>query len=260
MSDFFYLIPISLARRSRRTGSVSVDSRVLPARFGILLARKAYALARTAVIAQLLPDENELVRASGLLARIGTIAGGAGSALGGLLILLIGVQWLPAAGAGVYLVAGDLDGVARHVGRRSGGGSDRAGQNIRTSTSATVAVGVDSRSDWRIDVSPGAGDQARWRRRMDLRLCARVGGPRCLCGDDRCASSASSAVIGTDHRSDPARAGHCFGAGGARRRQREHHRDRTVDRDGRKRRGTCDGCPLRADPDAVRGLAISVAS
>ena len=76
-----------------------------PLVFGILLARKAYALARTAVIAQLVPNENELVRASGLLARIGTVAGGAGTALGGALILLIGVEWLPVVAAGVYLVA-----------------------------------------------------------------------------------------------------------------------------------------------------------
>jgi predicted MFS family arabinose efflux permease len=76
-----------------------------PLVFGILLSRKAYALARTAVVAQLLPNENELVRASGLLARIGTVAGGAGTALGGALILWIGVEWLPAVAAGVYAVA-----------------------------------------------------------------------------------------------------------------------------------------------------------
>jgi predicted MFS family arabinose efflux permease len=79
-----------------------------PLVFGILLARKAYALARTALIAQLVPNENELVRASGLLARIGTVAGGAGTATGGLLILLIGVQWLPAVAAGVYLVSAGI--------------------------------------------------------------------------------------------------------------------------------------------------------
>jgi predicted MFS family arabinose efflux permease len=79
-----------------------------PLVFGILLARKAYALARTAVVAQLLPNENELVRASGLLARVGTVAGGAGTALGGALILVIGVEWLPVVAAGVYLVAAGI--------------------------------------------------------------------------------------------------------------------------------------------------------
>jgi predicted MFS family arabinose efflux permease len=76
-----------------------------PLVFGILLARKAYALARMAIVSQLVPNENELVRASGLIARTGTIAGGAGTAIGGVLILVVGVEWLPAIASLVYLVA-----------------------------------------------------------------------------------------------------------------------------------------------------------
>ena len=79
-----------------------------PLVFGILLARKAYALARATMAAQLVPNEIELVRASGLLARIGTVAGGAGTALGGSVILVVGVEWLPVLAAGVYLVAAGI--------------------------------------------------------------------------------------------------------------------------------------------------------
>ncbi len=70
-----------------------------PVVFGILLSRKAYELAKTAIIAHLVSDRNELVVASGHLARTGTIAGFAGTATGGALIPLVGVEWLPLAAA-----------------------------------------------------------------------------------------------------------------------------------------------------------------
>ena len=54
-----------------------------PLVFGILLARKAYDLAKTAMFAQLLPDRADLVAVSGHLARTGTIVGGIGTAVGG---------------------------------------------------------------------------------------------------------------------------------------------------------------------------------
>ena len=66
--------------------------------FGILLSRKAYGLAKTAMVAQLAPERTELVTASGHLARTGTIAGGIGTAIGGGLIALVGVEWLPVVG------------------------------------------------------------------------------------------------------------------------------------------------------------------
>ena len=81
-----------------------------PLVFGILLSRKAYALAKTAMVAQLAPERTELVTASGHLARTGTIAGGAGTALGGGLIALVGVEWLPVAAAVVFIVAAVLAG------------------------------------------------------------------------------------------------------------------------------------------------------
>ena len=79
-----------------------------PLVFGILLSRKAYALAKTAMVAQLAPERNELIAASGHLARTGTIAGGIGTGIGGALIGLFGVEWLPAAAAGVFVLAAIL--------------------------------------------------------------------------------------------------------------------------------------------------------
>ena len=70
-----------------------------PLVFGILLSRKAYGLAMKAMVAQMAPEQTELVAASGHLARTGTIAGGIGTAVGGAMILLVGVQWLPVVGA-----------------------------------------------------------------------------------------------------------------------------------------------------------------
>ena len=52
-----------------------------------------------AMVAQMAPEQTELVAASGHLARTGTIAGGIGAAVGGGLIALVGVEWLPVAGA-----------------------------------------------------------------------------------------------------------------------------------------------------------------
>ncbi len=76
-----------------------------PLVFGILLSRKAYALAKTAMVAQLAPDRNGLVAASGHLARTGTIAGGVGTAVGGAMIAAVGVKWLPVAAAVVFVCA-----------------------------------------------------------------------------------------------------------------------------------------------------------
>lgn len=76
-----------------------------PLVFGVLLARKAYALAKTAMLSQLVTERNELVVASGHLARAGTVSGGLGTAVGGVLIATVGVVWLPLVAAVVYLVA-----------------------------------------------------------------------------------------------------------------------------------------------------------
>ena len=84
--------------------------RFYPLVFGVLLSRKVYALAKTGLLAHLAIDEMELISASGHLARAGTVFGGLGTALGGALIALVGVETLPvvaafgfAAAAGVSL-------------------------------------------------------------------------------------------------------------------------------------------------------------
>ncbi|MDP9464974.1 MAG: hypothetical protein M3P52_10145 [Actinomycetota bacterium] len=70
-----------------------------PLVFGILMSRKAYDLAKTTMVPQMVSDRAELVTASGHLARTGTIAAGAGTAVGGVLIAVVGVKWLPVAAA-----------------------------------------------------------------------------------------------------------------------------------------------------------------
>ncbi|MCB0999757.1 MAG: hypothetical protein KDB40_10710 [Acidimicrobiales bacterium] len=88
-----------------------------PLVFGVLLSRKAYALAKTALLPQLVPERHELVRASGHLARVGTVLGGAGTAVAGGVIAIGGVTWLPLVAAAGYLVAAlvstTIDGGAR---------------------------------------------------------------------------------------------------------------------------------------------------
>jgi predicted MFS family arabinose efflux permease len=76
-----------------------------PLVFGILLSRKAYSLGKTALVAHLVPERGGLMAASGHLARTGTIAGGVGTALGGVLIATVGTPWLPVAAAVGYVIA-----------------------------------------------------------------------------------------------------------------------------------------------------------
>ena len=79
-----------------------------PLVFCILLSRKAYTLAKTALVAQLAPERAELAAASGHLARTGTIAAGVSTAVGGALIGLVGVRWLPVVAAAAFVCAGAL--------------------------------------------------------------------------------------------------------------------------------------------------------
>lgn len=79
-----------------------------PLVFGILVCRKGYALGKTAILTQVAPQRLDLAAATGHLARIGTIAGGVGTAIGGVLIPWVGVKWLPIVAAGLFLVAGAL--------------------------------------------------------------------------------------------------------------------------------------------------------
>jgi predicted MFS family arabinose efflux permease len=76
-----------------------------PIVFGILLSRKAYALVKTALLAQLCPDRVELVRASGHIARTGTVAGGVGTGIAGIVLAVSGPEVLPIIGAVGFLLA-----------------------------------------------------------------------------------------------------------------------------------------------------------
>ena len=67
--------------------------------FGILLARKAYALAKTAMVAQLAPERAELVSASGHLAENWHDRRWYRCDGGGILIATVGVEWLPVVAA-----------------------------------------------------------------------------------------------------------------------------------------------------------------
>ncbi len=97
--------------------SALLDLAFYPLVFGLLLARKAYALARTALLAQLVPERHELVRASGHLARTGTVAGGVGTAVAGAVIALAGVTWLPLLAAAGYLAAAGVGSTIERVER-----------------------------------------------------------------------------------------------------------------------------------------------
>lgn len=84
-----------------------------PIVFGILLSRKAYALVKTALLAQLCPDRVQLVRASGHLARTGTLAGGLGTGIAGTVLALSGPEVLPIIGAVGFLLAAGMSATIR---------------------------------------------------------------------------------------------------------------------------------------------------
>jgi hypothetical protein len=116
--------------------------RFYPLVFGVLLSRKAYALARTALLARLVTDEAELVAASGHLARTGTVAGGAGILAASALLAVTSVELLPLVGAAGYVAAAVVSSSIR-VPRRSGTGeavSDAPAAVPETVRAASVAV------------------------------------------------------------------------------------------------------------------------
>jgi len=76
-----------------------------PLVFLILINRKAYALARTAMLPHLVPEPDRLADASGHLSRVGTLAGGVGTALGGAFIGLFGADLVPLLAVPVYVAS-----------------------------------------------------------------------------------------------------------------------------------------------------------
>lgn len=76
-----------------------------PLVFLVLLNRKTYALARTAILPQLVPEPDRLADASGHLSRVGTLAGGLGTAVGGALLALYGAEFAPLLAVPVFIAA-----------------------------------------------------------------------------------------------------------------------------------------------------------
>lgn len=76
-----------------------------PLVFLVLISRKIYALARTAMLPQLVPSPDRLADASGHLSRVGTLAGGLGTAVGGAIIGLVGSEVVPLLAVPVFIAA-----------------------------------------------------------------------------------------------------------------------------------------------------------
>ncbi len=73
------VLALALARELRSLA-------LYPLAFGILLCRKVYSIPKTAIVAQLVDDERDLVTANAHLSRAGTIAAALGTALGAALL------------------------------------------------------------------------------------------------------------------------------------------------------------------------------
>ena len=76
-----------------------------PLVFVVLLSRKGYALARTALLPHLVIESDQLADASGHLSRIGTVAGGIGTALGGAALAVFGAEVVPLLAVPVFIAA-----------------------------------------------------------------------------------------------------------------------------------------------------------
>jgi predicted MFS family arabinose efflux permease len=118
------VLALALARELRSLA-------LYPLAFGILLCRKGYSIAKTAIVAQLVDDERDLVTANAHLSRAGTVAAALGTALGAVL-LTVGAPWLLVVAAGVYLVAALM-------GRRIPAGGRRPAQDL-LATDPSMAV------------------------------------------------------------------------------------------------------------------------
>lgn len=76
-----------------------------PLVFVVLLSRKGYALARTALLPHLVVEPDRLADASGHLSRVGTVAGGLGTALGGVAFAIFGAEVVPLLAVPVFIAA-----------------------------------------------------------------------------------------------------------------------------------------------------------
>ncbi len=76
-----------------------------PLTFGILLSRKGYSIAKTAIVGQLVGDADDLVRTNARLSRVGTIGGAVGFAIGGSLLAAGDARSLLLVAGAVYIGA-----------------------------------------------------------------------------------------------------------------------------------------------------------
>jgi hypothetical protein len=122
----------------------SLDSvAIFPLLFGILFCRKGYAIAKTSLLVGLAPDRQDLLTASGHLARVGSIVGFLGGALGGALYLGFGAAALPIGAAVAYAVAGCISlGIPSPVRTPAASVRGQVGDTPADLWSATAAVSV----------------------------------------------------------------------------------------------------------------------
>ncbi len=101
------IVGTQLARAALVLGLVGslLSLGLYPLVFGILLGRKVYAISRIAVLGQLVDDPVRLVGAAGHLSRVATVAGGLGTGLGGLLLVVAGPRHLLFVAAAGHLTA-----------------------------------------------------------------------------------------------------------------------------------------------------------
>ncbi len=86
--------------------SMSVYSTALyPLVFAVLLCRRAFGLAKTALMTSIITDRDELVQSSGAIGRAGAIVGGTGTAIGGALFAVADAPMVLLASSVVFLTA-----------------------------------------------------------------------------------------------------------------------------------------------------------
>lgn len=78
---------------------------LFPLAFLVLISRKVYALARASLLSQMTADPNELLLADSHIARTGTIAGGVGTVIAGVLLATGHVEVMLLVAAPIFLTA-----------------------------------------------------------------------------------------------------------------------------------------------------------
>ena len=124
---------------------------LFPEAFALLVASKAYAIAKSSVVPEVVPSATELVRANSRLALIGGLAGFIAAPFGALLGLL-GADWVAAGAAIVFFLAAGLS--MRLVTKRV----PRADSNERRPVDGT---------DRPVEVGESPSDSRRPRSRVD---------------------------------------------------------------------------------------------